>query len=108
MGKGVHDAGVVHEDVDLAVRVDGAVEQVLDVLLDRHVAADERSVVAVGAIARLDFAAPLLAPPAEDDLSALFQKDLRDTDADASGAASDDRNLAFEFAHGEPPFRVGA
>nr|WP_275052016.1 helix-turn-helix domain-containing protein [Collinsella tanakaei] len=43
-----------------------------------------------------------------DQLEERGGEDLRDTDADASGAASDDRNLAFEFAHGEPPFRVGA
>src|SRR5580700_9571295 len=105
------DAGVVHEDVERAERVDGLFHHVLAALPRADVVTVDYGVATVlpdevdHLLGRVDIGAALAVQArtdvVDDDLCALLCEDERLFAADAAPCAGDDCNLAVEQSHGD-------
>ena len=102
-----HAAGVEHHDVELAVVVDGEVDEPLDRLLLGGVAGVERGPVAGAHLVQAHLALGLVAA-VDDHRRALADERVGDAPADAARAAGDRGDLAVELAHRPCPFQYGA
>ncbi|MNZ93880.1 hypothetical protein D3C78_1129720 [compost metagenome] len=97
------DAGVVHENVDLAEIAHAVVDHVFDVGDPRHVGTVVGHLGACGAASGQHFGArPVDIPKTvEHDIRALLSEGLGDAQADAAGGTSDKSSFAFQ--HGRSP-----
>ena len=89
----VHDAGVVHDDVHLPERLDGAVDHALHVVSVRHVHLDDVQLVSVLGQLLLERGESLLVEVGGQTACARLQEALDDALADAGSASGDDGGL---------------
>src|SRR5262249_45336416 len=90
-GESGRTAGVVHEDVDAAVPVNGSVHETFDVLAARDVTWNRERIQPLG------FALEQVSSASEhDDVRAFFGQGLGDPEPDARRRAADDRRPALE------------
>ena len=89
----LEDRGVGEHHVDVPSAVSDHGVQPVEVFFLAHVALDTGGVVAEFLDRRLEFGLPAAG---DEDVCALFDESLRGGQADAGGAAGDDRRLALE------------
>ena len=102
----LHATRVEHHDVELAVVVDGEVDQALDRLLLRGVAGEEGGAVAGAHLLEARLALRLVAA-VDDDRCAFADEGVGDAATDAARAAGDRGDLAVELAHVHPLRQYG-
>ena len=98
-GHALAAAGIVHEDVDLAVLGDDGLDGVLNVLREADVAADDEALHADGADLLSDLVELPLAPREDGEVGALTGEGQGELPAEAGGRTGDNCYSAVKIKH---------
>ena len=98
-----HHAGVVDQDIEFAIRLDGRGKEHIDILLVCHIRLHKGRVMPSIAELLFECLALFAASTAENDLGAFLAIAPDDTLANARRRARDDCDLSIKFAHLFPP-----